>query len=496
MLQLSVGEASVCRTPASQRRHTHVALPPPPPFYPKQSDNFSPSIEGSKFQELRLQIHEIEERKKILEVRFVPLFGHQTHHTKKKQGAINARARSLDEKTAEDCRTACADKATWCEPEYVQDGADRLELQVLRKEQAETAKALERLEGDRAAATRAALLYKTEDASAYAGFPLLNDRYLMLELIGYGGYSEVWKAFDRAGGQELALKVHELSEQWSDERKATYIKHARRETDIQKKLCHPNIVRLVDCFEIGRSSFATVMEYSPREDLGSYLHKHGTLREKDARIILRQILLALDYISDRKIIHYDLKPANVLFFGDMSIKLIDFGLAKIMESDRHDIELTSHGAGTLWYLPSECFGSASGDAQLRITPKVDVYSAGVVLYQMLYAKKPFYNDMSQRAVMREKEMENAGGPRKTLQLPAQPKVSDFSQRLLKRMLAFDAKDRPTVAEILQDFADEDEANEQPENAADGGGDAAAAAAAARAKKRRVVSPTDDASSRK
>jgi serine/threonine protein kinase len=95
----------------------------------------------------------------------------------------------------------------------------------------------------------------------------------------------------------------------------------------------------------------------------------------------------------------DLKPANILY-SDGSVKITDFGLSKLVEeSDGHDsIELTSQGAGTYWYLPPECFATG-GSMPPRISSKVDVWSAGVIFYQMLYGKKPFGEDLSQDMIL-------------------------------------------------------------------------------------------------
>jgi tousled-like kinase len=101
----------------------------------------------------------------------------------------------------------------------------------------------------------------------------------------------------------------------------------------------------------------------------------------------------------RPIIHYDLKPGNILF-NNGEVKITDFGLSKIMEEDSEFVELTSQGAGTYWYLPPECF-EMGGKQPPMISSKVDVWSVGVIFYQLLYGKKPFGNDMSQQKFLSE-----------------------------------------------------------------------------------------------
>lgn len=112
---------------------------------------------------------------------------------------------------------------------------------------------------------------------------------------------------------------------------------------------------------------------------------------------VKQILSALLYMSQSKlkIIHYDLKPGNILFDADGHIKITDFGLSKELDpAGDSKMALTSPGAGTYWYLPPECFQLNSSSPPL-ISQKVDVWSVGVILYQMVYGKKPFGEDMTQ-----------------------------------------------------------------------------------------------------
>ncbi|KAM7452795.1 hypothetical protein BLSTO_06465 [Blastocystis sp. subtype 1] len=111
-------------------------------------------------------------------------------------------------------------------------------------------------------------------------------------MLGKGGFSEVWYAIDLWSLCEVAIKVHQLASTWSDERKSSYIKHAIRENDIQKRLCHENVVRQLDSFVIDSDSFATVLEYCPGIDLERYLKQNVTLKEAEARGITIQVGVA------------------------------------------------------------------------------------------------------------------------------------------------------------------------------------------------------------
>jgi tousled-like kinase len=144
-------------------------------------------------------------------------------------------------------------------------------------------------------------------------------------------------------------------------------------------------------------------------DLDERLKKMRTVPEKDCKVVVMQVLSGLRYLNTpsegdgaeprrKAIIHYDLKPANILFdeFGD--VKITDFGLSKIIDDDvvGTSIELTSQGSGTYWYLPPEC-----SEPHAVISPKVDIWSLGVIFYQMLFGKRPFGEGKSQEQVLRE-----------------------------------------------------------------------------------------------
>lgn len=277
----------------------------------------------------------------------------------------------------------------------------------------------------------------------------LNDRYVLLSLLGKGGFSEVWRAFDLSMLREVAVKIHQLDTRWSEAKKDNYTKHVSREYEIHRDVRHPRIVSLYDVFEIDNNSFATVLECCKGTDLDSLLKERKCLPERDARAILLQILSGMNYLSHSSgsrqgIIHYDLKPGNILFdeFGDA--KITDFGLSKIVDAPdaAESMELTSQGAGTYWYLPPECFVTSQA---VRISNKVDVWSIGVIYYQMLFGKRPFGDGMSQDRVLSDNTMLNA----REVRFPTSMKVSPEAKQFIQQCLTYDQTFRPTVGQVCK-----------------------------------------------
>ena len=138
---------------------------------------------------------------------------------------------------------------------------------------------------------------RDEENSRFNKRPVLNNRYLLRCLLGKGGFSEVWKAFDLRELRNVAVKVHELNPSWGEHKKASYLRHATREYKIHLNLVHARIVHLFDVFEIDNNSFATVLEFCGGYDLDHRLKLGGAIPEKDARSILLQVLSGLRYLN-------------------------------------------------------------------------------------------------------------------------------------------------------------------------------------------------------
>jgi len=326
----------------------------------------------------------------------------------------------------------------------------KIKALAIKKEEIEIQAEIDQLQQECQLHMRETKRIQAEDDSRFKDNPSLkNGRYLLLNLIGKGGFSEVHKAYDFHSQKYVACKVHQLAREWKDEKRTNYLKHAVREYEIQKSLNHPHIVSLYDVFEIDQMSFCTVLEYCHGNDLDFYLKQHKSLREQEARCIVMQVVSSLFYLNRKKqpVIHYDLKPGNILLYGKGdfigNLKITDFGLSKIMEEQHSDggMELTSQGAGTYWYLPPECFTESP-----KISSKVDVWSVGVIFYQCLYGKKPFGNNMPQDAILRCNTILKA----KEVEFPAKPHVSPEAKSFIRRCLEYRADLRADVLQLAED----------------------------------------------
>jgi tousled-like kinase len=190
------------------------------------------------------------------------------------------------------------------------------------------------------------------------------------------------------------------------------------------------------------------MEYCGGTDLDTYLKNHKTLKESDAKLIIKQVISGLRALHELGIIHYDLKPANILFASELSscmeVKITDFGLSKMVAAEGNsassEIELTSVGTGTFWYLPPECFSGRK-----RITNKVDIWAVGVIFYQLLVGRKPFANDESQQSIWENNSITKA--VQKGVEWPQDLKVSPGCKQFIKDCLTALPDSRPDIGQL-------------------------------------------------
>ena len=206
---------------------------------------------------------------------------------------------------------------------------------------------------------------------------MLDNRYELLELIGSGGMAVVYKAKCHRLNRLVAVKV--LKSDLAED--ADFRRRFRDESQAVAMLSHPNIVSVYDVSR-GETEYI-VMELIDGITLKQYMEKRGQLNWREALHFITQIMKALSHAHSRGIIHRDIKPQNIMVLRDGSVKVADFGIACLANSAN---TLTQEALGSVHYMSPE---QARGD---RTDARSDIYSAGVVLYEMLTGRLPFEGD--------------------------------------------------------------------------------------------------------
>jgi serine/threonine-protein kinase len=206
---------------------------------------------------------------------------------------------------------------------------------------------------------------------------VIGERYELEELVGTGGMSSVYRSRDRLLERKVALKV--LHPQYGDDEE--YVERFRREARLVAQLSHPHIVTVIDRGTDDGQQFI-VFEYVDGENLKQLLGRTGPLPTRRAIELAVQIADGLAFAHEHGLVHRDVKPQNVLITPDGDAKVTDFGIARSLDVE-HGVTQTGTVLGTSNYLSPE---QASGRPTTRAT---DVYSLGVVLYELLTGEVPF-----------------------------------------------------------------------------------------------------------
>ena len=204
----------------------------------------------------------------------------------------------------------------------------------------------------------------------------LDGRYEIQEIIGVGGMAVVYKARDNQENRIVAIKI--LKEEFISNEE--FLRRFKNESKAIAMLSHPNIVNVYDV-SFGDLIQYIVMEYIEGITLKEYIEREGSLRWKDAVHFTLQILKGLQHAHDKGIVHRDVKPQNIMVLPDGTIKVTDFGIARFARSDQRTI--TDKAIGSVHYISPE---QARGE---KTDEKADIYSVGVMLYEMLTGKMPF-----------------------------------------------------------------------------------------------------------
>ncbi|KAG8186306.1 hypothetical protein JTE90_007329 [Oedothorax gibbosus] len=250
-------------------------------------------------------------------------------------------------------------------------------------------------------------------------------RYRLLKTIGKGNFAKVKLAKHLPTGKEVAIKIIDKTQL-----NPSSLQKLFREVRIMKILDHPNIVKLFQVIETEKTLYL-VMEYASGGEVFDYLVAHGRMKEKEARAKFRQIVSAVQYCHQKRIIHRDLKAENLLLDGEMNIKIADFGFSnEFVPGQKLDTF-----CGSPPYAAPELFQGKKYDG-----PEVDVWSLGVILYTLVSGSLPF--DGANLKELRERVL------RGKYRIPFY--MSTDCENLLKKFLVLNPGKRASLEAIMKD----------------------------------------------
>jgi len=211
--------------------------------------------------------------------------------------------------------------------------------------------------------------------------------YTIKSELGQGGMATVYLAEHKTLGLPVAVKILAKEFAHNENIRKRFLAEARN----MFKMSHPNIIKVTDLIEEG-DTVAFVMEYIEGETLKNYLERKGKLSNDDIKTIFTQMLAAVAYVHEQGLIHRDIKPSNFMISPNGQVKLLDFGIAKNLNPSSAEYTMTAQHQimGTVMYMSPEQIKSTK-----QVTFAADIYSLGVVLWQMVAGKKPYdTNDLS------------------------------------------------------------------------------------------------------
>lgn len=269
---------------------------------------------------------------------------------------------------------------------------------------------------------------------------ILDGRYLLISIIGRGGSSVVFNAFDRQAETTVAIKLFNESELSPEEVPAAK-KQFATEVRILSLLSHPNIVGYRGSNLKSRQMYF-VMEYADGLTLKEYLYRKKVIPQKELFDIATQILSAFSHMHEKGVVHCDIKPHNIIILPNKKIKITDFGIAQL---NGKTPQLPSDKAvGTVYYVSPE---QAQGKA---LDHRSDIYSLGIMLYEMASGRLPFYSEDLDRVA----EMQALAPPRRPRMI--NPDISKGLEQIILKAIAKkphmrfkNAKDMAMYLEILR-----------------------------------------------
>ena len=261
----------------------------------------------------------------------------------------------------------------------------------------------------------------------------LDGRYEIQELIGVGGMANVYKAHDRAANRTVAVKI--LRDEYLSNEEL--LRRFKNESKAIAVLSHPNIVKVYDVI-FADKVYAIVMEYIDGITLKEYIEQQHVLKWKEAVHFTVQILRALQHAHDKGIVHRDIKPQNIMLLEDGTIKMMDFGIARFARSETKTI--TDRAIGSVHYIsPQQACGEVTDE-------KTDIYSVGVMLFEMLTGELPFDADRPVTVAIQQIQAQ----PKRPRQI--NPNIPEGLEEITVRAMQKDRSRRyQSAAEMLRDI---------------------------------------------
>ena len=277
---------------------------------------------------------------------------------------------------------------------------------------------------------------------------ILNDRYQLEKELGQGGMAIVYRATDLMLERTIAVKL--LKEEFSSS--PAFQKRFQEEARAAASLAHPNIVTVHD-FGLDHNQLFIIMEYVPGTDLKQLIPENGGLPVEKASRLFIQACAGIGYAHRAGLIHCDIKPHNMLITPDMRLKVTDFGIARALASINPDERSEAIWGSPAYFSPELAAGRAP-------SPASDVYSLGVVLFQILTGQLPFSASTPQELALKHR-FEAPPSPREI-----NPAISPQLEKIILKVLSKEASTRYRTADqlgrIMINFAQEEDREEQIE----------------------------------
>ncbi|MBQ4507235.1 MAG: Stk1 family PASTA domain-containing Ser/Thr kinase [Firmicutes bacterium] len=259
---------------------------------------------------------------------------------------------------------------------------------------------------------------------------VLAGRYELIEKIGEGGMAVVFKAKDRLLGRMVAIKI--LRPEYTNDK--LFVESFRRESQIAANLVHPNIVNIYDVGKQG-NIYYIVMELIEGEPLSDIIKKHGALEPRWACNIARQVASALAMAHKHHLIHRDIKPHNIMITSEGTAKITDFGIAKAMSQNTLVEEKEAVMGSVHYFSPEQARGGA-------VDERSDIYSLGIVLYEMLTAQVPYDGESAVEVAVKHMNEEM------TPLTQIDPEIPEDLERIVMKAAAKYPEDRYRTAEDM------------------------------------------------